>query len=208
MTSASSGASPATATTSSGHGKLQPYNRTDPGPNWPWTTYLNKVNSYCSSGGSTGGGSTGGGSTGGGSTAALIIDSNNSNNDKSKGYIQVSANWVSTNSSAGYYGTGYYYVGTQAVSDGATFWFYLPSNATRTIDAWWTAGSNRSTTAPFVVYNAQGQKLATKSVDQTVNGKKWNALGTYNFTAGWNKVVLSRWTGAGKVVIADALRVR
>ena len=191
-----------------GHGKLQPYNRTDPGPKWPWSTYLSKVNSYCSS--STDGGSTGGtpGGSGGSTASAIIIDSNNSSNDRNKGYIQLSANWVSTNSTAGYYGTGYYYVSTKAVSDGATFWFYVPSNQARTIDAWWTAGSNRSTTAPFVVYNAQGQKLATKSVNQTVNGNKWNELGTYNFTAGWNKVVLSRWTGEGKVVVADALRVR
>ncbi|MEQ1508140.1 MAG: N-acetylmuramoyl-L-alanine amidase, partial [Myxococcota bacterium] len=26
-----------------GHGQLQPYNRTDPGPNWPWSDYLNRV---------------------------------------------------------------------------------------------------------------------------------------------------------------------
>jgi hypothetical protein len=33
-------------------------------------------------------------------------------------------------------------------------------------------------------------------------------LGTWNFTAGWNKVVLSRWATPGKVVIADAVRIR
>ena len=36
-----------------GHGQLQPYNRTDPGPNWPWAAYLDSVRSYC---GDTGGG--------------------------------------------------------------------------------------------------------------------------------------------------------
>jgi hypothetical protein len=30
-----------------GHGQLQPNNRIDPGPNWPWATYLSKVQSYC-----------------------------------------------------------------------------------------------------------------------------------------------------------------
>jgi N-acetyl-anhydromuramyl-L-alanine amidase AmpD len=29
------------------HGRLQPYNRTDPGPNWPWSTYISKIKSYC-----------------------------------------------------------------------------------------------------------------------------------------------------------------
>ena len=30
-----------------GHGQLQPYNRTDPGANWPWTDYLNRANAHC-----------------------------------------------------------------------------------------------------------------------------------------------------------------
>lgn len=29
------------------HAQLQPYNRTDPGPNWPWTDYLNRIDSHC-----------------------------------------------------------------------------------------------------------------------------------------------------------------
>ncbi len=178
-----------------GHGKLQPWNRTDPGPNWPWTTYLNKINSYCGSGGGT-------------APAAIIVDSNNGNNDKTKGYIQVSSNWTSSNATPGYYGTGYFHASTAAVSDGATFWFYLPTAQTRTIDAWWVAGTNRSPSAPFVAFNAQGTNLGTKSVNQQINGGKWNTVGTWNFTAGWNKVVLSRWTATGHVVIADAVRIR
>jgi len=172
-----------------GHGQLQPSNRTDPGPNWPWTDYLNRINSYCGS-------------------STLIVDSNNSNNDTSQGYISVSANWTSSSSTAGYYGSGYYFANTAAISDGATFYFYLPAAATRTIDAWWTAGTNRSATAPFIAYNASGTQLGTVSVNQQVNGGQWNTIGTFNFTAGWNKVVLSRWTTTGYVVIADAIRVR
>jgi hypothetical protein len=45
-------------------------------------------------------------------------------------------------------------------------------------------------------------------VDQTLNGGKWNTLGTYSFPAGWNKVQLSRWTSSGNTVIADAVQVR
>lgn len=172
------------------HGRLQPYNRTDPGPNWPWSTYISKINSYCGSGG------------------GLIIDSNNNNNDTSKGYIQVSSNWTSSTNVAGYYGTGYYAAPTAAVSDPATFWFYLSAPATKTIDAWWTAATDRSTTAPFIIWNASGTKLATVNVNQQINGGKWNTLGTWSFPAGWNKVQLSRWTASGYYVIADAVRVR
>jgi hypothetical protein len=146
--------------------------------------------------------------SGGGTPTGLVIDSNNTNNDTTKGYIQLSANWISATSTAGYYGTSYYYASTQAISDPATFFFYLPAAATKTIDAWWTAGTNRSTTAPFVVFNAAGTKLATVNVNQQLNGGKWNTLGTWSFSAGWNKVQVSRWTTTGYNVIADAIQVR
>jgi N-acetyl-anhydromuramyl-L-alanine amidase AmpD len=31
------------------HGKLQPWNRTDPGPNWPWADYLARIDRHCAS---------------------------------------------------------------------------------------------------------------------------------------------------------------
>jgi N-acetyl-anhydromuramyl-L-alanine amidase AmpD len=174
------------------HGRLQPYNRTDPGPNWPWSTYISKIQSYC-----------------GTTSTGLVVDSNNNNNDTSKGYIEVTGtSWTSSTNVAGYYGSGYYASPTAAVSEPATFYFYLPAAATKTIDAWWTAGTDRSTTAPFIAYNASGTKLGTVNVNQQLNGGKWNALGTWSFSAGWNKVQLSRWTGSGYYVIADAIRVR
>lgn len=172
------------------HGRLQPSSRVDPGPNWPWSTYLGKVNSFC------------------GSTTGLIIDNNNANNDQSKGYTQSSTSWVAATSSTPYYGSGYHYASTQAVSDGFSFYFNLAAAGTRTIDVWYTAGTNRSTTAPFVAYNASGTEVGRASVNQQANGGQWVTVGTWSFSAGWNRVVLSRWTTAGYVVIADAIRVR
>ncbi len=180
------------------HGKLQPYDRVDPGPNWPWSTYLNKVNTYCGAqpppdpqpGGT------------------IIVDSNSANNDAATAKITVSANWTSTSSTAGYYGTGYFYANTAPVSDAAEFSFYLAADATKTVDAWWTAGTNRAAAAPFIAFNASGTKLGTVNANQQANGGKWNQLGSFKFTKGWNKVVVSRWTTEGSVVIADAVRIR
>ena len=84
----------------------------------------------------------------------------------------------------------------------------MPAAATKTVDAWWTAGGNRATAAPFIAYNAAGTELGRKSVNQQTSGSQWVTLGTWNFSAGWNKVALSRWTTSGDVVIADAVRVR
>jgi N-acetyl-anhydromuramyl-L-alanine amidase AmpD len=194
-----------------GHGQLQPYNRTDPGPNWPWTNYIQRVNNAC------------------GAApppepepqpqpqpqpnpdpnqSTIIIDSNNNSNNQSVAKIEVSGNWTSSSATPGYFNTGYWHANTAAVSDGATFSFYMPNDATKTIDAWWVAGSNRAAAAPFVIFNAAGTKLGTVNVDQRSNGSKWVQLGSWNFTKGWNKVVLSRWTAEGSVVIADAVRVR
>ena len=175
------------------HGRLQPSTRTDPGPNWPWSSYINKVKSYC-------------GDT---TTTGLIIDSNNANNDSTKGYVEVTGtNWTSSTNVAGYYGSGYYVASTAAVSEPVTFWFYLPAAATKTIDAWWTSASDRSTVAPFNVFNASGTKLGTVYVNQQTGGGAWNTVGSFSFSAGWNKVQVSRWTTSGAYVVADAVRVR
>ncbi|HLM47894.1 MAG TPA: N-acetylmuramoyl-L-alanine amidase, partial [Myxococcaceae bacterium] len=145
------------------HGRLQPATRTDPGPNWPWSTYISKIQSYCGSGG-------------------LVIDSNNANNNTSQGYIDApSANWTSSTNVGGYYGTGYYAAPTAAVSDPVTFWFYLPAAGTKAVDAWWTSATDRSTTAPFVIWDANGTKLATVSKNQQTGGGAWQNLGTWSF---------------------------
>lgn len=176
------------------HGQLQPYNRTDPGPHWPWAHYIDRVRALCGDGG------------GGGS--AIIIDSNNANNNQAVAKIELSGRWTASTSAAGYYGSGYWFADTSSTSAPATFWFYLPAATTKTVDAWWTTGANRATAAPFVAFNAGGAEVGRRTVNQRASGSQWVTLGTYSFSAGWNKVVLSRWTSSGDVVIADAVRVR
>ncbi|MBD0318774.1 MAG: N-acetylmuramoyl-L-alanine amidase, partial [Gemmatimonadetes bacterium] len=174
------------------HARLQPYDRTDPGPNWPWTDYMNRVNSNCST------------------DDALIVDNNNNLNDPAKERFELgtSGSWTQSDNIPEYYGGGYYHAPTGPVSDPSIFWFYLPAAATRTIDAWWTDLANRSTTAPYIAYNAAGTEVGRASANQQVNGGRWNTLGTWSFTAGWNKVALSRWTTEGSYVVADAVRIR
>ena len=180
-----------------GHYQPDPVNRpNDPGTDFPWTDYMNRINT-CVTG------------SGGGGTAYITVDSNNTNNNASVARIVApSANWTSSTNVAGYYGTGYYAAPTAAVSDGATFEFYLSAAASKQVYAWWTSASDRSTTAPYVIFNASGTKLATVSKNQQTGGGAWQLLGTYNFTAGWNKVTVSRWTTTGYHVIADAVQIR
>lgn len=190
-----------------GHGQLQPYNRIDPGPNWPWSSYLTKVGTFC------------------GAqqepepepepqppppppAGDVIVDNDNTKNDPAVAKFSASGSWTTAASTPGFNGINYAYAATEAVSDGATFSFYVAQDGAYPLDAWWTAGTNRAPAAPFVVFDSKGNKLATVNVDQSKSGSQWASLGTFNFTAGWNQVVLSRWTATGKVVIADAIRVR
>ncbi len=177
-----------------GHGQLQPADRTDPGPNWPWAHYLDRVRVHCGDGG-----------TGG---PTVIVDSNNANNDAAVARIELTGTWSSATSTPGYYGSGYYYAATAAASAPATFWFYLPTAQTRSIDAWWTTSTNRSTAATFVARNASDVEVGRATRNQQTAGSRWVSLGTWRFSAGWNRVVLSRWAAEGKVVVADAVRVR
>jgi hypothetical protein len=177
------------------HGQLQPWNRTDPGPNWPWSHYVDRVRAHCGDGGGGGGG------------GGIIVDSNNANNNLGVARIDLTGNWVSTSSTPGYYGSGYYYATVAEVSQPATFSFNTTAGA-KTIDAWWTAGANRSGSATFIAYNANGVEVGRKTVSQKGSGSQWVTLGTWNFGAGWNKIVLSRWGSDGTVVIADAVRIR
>lgn len=178
-----------------GHYQPDPVNRaTDPGRDFPWTDYMNRINA-CIGGGSGG--------------SEIVVDSNQANNDGSKAKVTPgSADWASSTSVSGYYGTGYYVASSKAVSDSVNFEFYLPAAATKEVFAWWTAATDRTTAAPFVIFNADGTKITSVSQNQQANGGRWNSLGRYAFTAGWNKVSVSRWTSATGVVVADAIRVQ
>ncbi len=145
---------------------------------------------------------------GGGGGAAIVVDSNPASNDATKAKVEYVGSWTSSSASPGYHGTDYRFAATEQASAPATFSFFLPAAATRTVDAWWVAGTNRSTAATFIVYDAAGAELGRVAKNQQAAGSQWNALGTFAFKAGWNRVVLSRWQAPGSVVIADAIRVR
>ena len=116
-----------------------------------------------------------------------------------------SANWTLSTGSTQKYGADYRWRATAAVSDAFTWRPNLLTAGNYEVYAWWTTGSNRSTTAPYVVYYDGGN--TTVRVNQQAAGGQWNSLGTYPFAAGTNgNVKLSCWTTAGFVVVADAVR--
>jgi hypothetical protein len=142
----------------------------------------------------------------------IVIDSNNTKNDASVGYVEVSSNWTAWAAGSGYWGSGFWVgtpTATPAANDVAAFWFFVPKAGERTIDAWWPAAPDRAANATWSVHDASGTSVSVVVVDQRTNGSQWNTLGKWTFSAGWNRVELSRHDGpTGTFVIADAVRIR
>ncbi|MCC6547770.1 N-acetylmuramoyl-L-alanine amidase [Candidatus Sumerlaeota bacterium] len=116
----------------------------------------------------------------------------------------ASANWTLSTSSTEHYGANYRVRPTASTSDAATWTANLPSSGNYKVEAWWSDGSNRSTSAPYIVDASGGSVTVNK--DQQANGGSWQNLGTFAFGAGNNTVRLSCWTTAGYYVIGDAVR--
>ena len=170
------------------HGQLQPEDRTDPGPNWPWVPYLQRIQAHC---------------------GELVVDDDDSLNLAGAAFAEIPSEWPATNRTPDSYGDAYRWAPTQPdAADAAVFQFHLDGSATRTLDARWTTGANRSSRAAYAVITSRGDTLATVVMDQTEGGNEWHALGTWTFPAGWNRVELLRRDEAGAVVVADAVRVR
>ena len=124
--------------------------------------------------------------------------------DNAQAGFTASASWLTGTSSTDKYASNYRYRSTAATSDSATWAVSLPSAGSYQVYAWWPQGSNRSLTAPYLVYYNGG--YVTVQVNQQINGGRWNLLTTQSMLAGSNQVKLSCWTTTGKVVMADAIR--
>ncbi|MCA9570043.1 MAG: N-acetylmuramoyl-L-alanine amidase, partial [Myxococcales bacterium] len=181
-----------------GHGQMQPWNRTDPGAAWPWASYMAQAETACGAAPSPGPTPTG---------VPLVIDSNNAANDPATHYVTTSSAWWSSANVSGHYNTGYWVANAADVDDPATFNFLAAAGQTCfDVEAWWPAAGDRSTAATFIAFDADGLEVGRVAVDQSRNGGRWNALGTFDFAEGWNRVALSRKAAPGEVVVADALR--
>ena len=192
-----------------GHGQIQPWNRTDPGPNWPWTEYLDKVQGACGDHGTSTGGTTPTPGTGSPSSTGLaaqfVVDSNNGYNQSGRTWIDVGTAWNASANVSGYYNTGYWWARTAANSNLASFHFESDSTQCYSVEGWWTAAHDR-TNATFIAYGDDDREIGRATVFQGSDGGRWNHLGDWTFPAGTNRVSLSRWGNGDGVVIADALR--
>jgi len=129
---------------------------------------------------------------------AIVVDNDDDNAIKTGG-------WASSTSVEGYEGADY-------LSDGNTgqgtksvrFVPVIPVSGYYDVALRWTALDNRATNVPVKVFHAGGVQPFT--VDQELNGNRWNVLGSFYFNAGSVGSLLLETTGANDFVIADAAR--
>lgn len=115
--------------------------------------------------------------------------------------------WATGTTSTDKYGADYRYHATvkKSSSDKFTWTPTILTAGNYQVYAWWPAGTNRSTAAPYTIYYNGGN--TTVNCNQQINGGVWNSLGTYNFaagTAGYVKLGVTAPTGYN--VMADAVR--
>lgn len=124
--------------------------------------------------------------------------------DDSSGGFSASGNWWASSWASDKYGSTYTCRSTEYTSDPATWSVSISSAGTYKVYAWWTAWSNRASSAPYIVYHSGGS--TNVYANQTQNGGQWNYLGQFSLNSGTNQVKLSCWTSSGDIVIADAIK--
>ncbi|RYD47011.1 MAG: hypothetical protein EOP83_28720, partial [Verrucomicrobiaceae bacterium] len=114
--------------------------------------------------------------------------------------VALTGAWISGTSSAGFIGADYVHdnnagQGTKQVA------YSIPAGTTgmQRIFLRWTSHTNRASNVPVEILHAGG--ITTITVDQKINGSKWNLLGHFN---GVQKVTV-KTTGANGYVVADAV---
>jgi uncharacterized lipoprotein YddW (UPF0748 family) len=112
--------------------------------------------------------------------------------------------WYTGTSATDKYGSDYRYAYAGSGSATATFTATIPVAGTWTVSEWHGAGTNRATNARHTIDYAGGS--TTVQVNQTANGGKWNALGSYQFNANTPYSVVINDIFLGTVVIADAIK--
>ena len=124
--------------------------------------------------------------------------------DDAGNQMTYSGTWTLGSVSTDYFATTYRYANTTGGSATATFRPNLPVPGKYDVKIWYSAGSNRSTVAPYLISYNGGS--STVYVNQTINSGQWVLLATaVPFAAGTAGFVRLSNNASGNVVIADAI---
>ena len=125
----------------------------------------------------------------------IVVENTSSN-------FSASSNWITSSYASDKHGTNYRYRSTASTSDACSWTFNISQAGSYKIYAWWSQGSNRSASAPYILPDG-----TVVHKNQQTGGGAWRLLDTQYLSTGSHSVLLSCWTTPGYVVIGDAIRV-
>lgn len=134
--------------------------------------------------------------------SATIGGNNGTLLDNGQAGFSTSGTW-STSTTAGCYGADSRYANVGAAAT-ATWTKALPQAGFYDVYAWWTAGSNRATSARFDVTHAGGTTGVNKN--QTQGGGGWNLIGRFQFGTTGVVALNAAQSSGNSVAMADAVR--
>jgi hypothetical protein len=102
--------------------------------------------------------------------------------------------------------TGYYGANSVYAMSGSTYkWSFTPTlSGSYQVSMWWTTYSTRSTAVPVDIKHSGGTARVT--INQKLNGGKWNVLGTYSLTGGVTYTVTVTAQPSPATTCADAVK--
>lgn len=118
----------------------------------------------------------------------------------------IIGSWSVGSSSTDKYSTDYRFKGQGTGTSYLQFTPYVAVAGIYVVYEWHPQGANRPTNAPHVITYNGGSTNVT--INQQINGGKWNVLGTFNFSAGssGNIKITDNFAGTN-VVMADAIKL-
>jgi lysophospholipase L1-like esterase len=120
--------------------------------------------------------------------------------------VVFNGTWTASSATQGYVGIDYRHNGNTAQgTSSAVFTPVIPSAGTYPLFLRWTGGTNRASNVPVTINYLGGSQTLT--VDQTINGGSWFALGSFPLAAGSSTTVSLGTTATNGFVIVDALGV-
>lgn len=131
------------------------------------------------------------------SATPTVID----NHDRE--FSVTAGTWATYSLDAGTLGTDFVYAPTGTGTKSVKWDPRISIAGNYQVYAWWTQAANHATNAQFTVRHDGTNTVV--AADQTVNGGKWNLLGTYHFAAGTGGYV-SLNDNANGFVVADGVK--
>ncbi len=159
-----------------GHGQLQPENRSDPGRNWPWSSYLRRIQG----------------------TTSVRVDNSTS------GRFQASGSWGFSHWASGRVGRNYRYRSPNSTKDNARYKVKLPSTGQWQVYAR-VPGNGYNTGIRYVLHTADGRKVVRRDVKNRGASWVSLGTHRFAAGDAWRVEVASQTSGRG-YIIADAVK--